>query len=133
MSALDLLADDFPHGTVEGHGRGCRGSICPGRSVFGWSCAQALVRYRGDWLFRKRVDAGMGAADIAAVEAEERRITAQAVRALRRATTERTVSVPAPVARPATLKPQRGGERKSGTTRTNARPSRTGRRRRCYR
>ena len=89
MSALDLLDDTFPHGTVEGHARGCRGAVCPGKALFGWSCAEAWVRYRGDWCYRKRVDAGMGAAEIAAVAAEEARINAEAVRALRRATNKR--------------------------------------------
>lgn len=71
MSGLDLLEDGFPHGTLEGYERGCHGEICPSKGEHGWSCAGAVIRYRGDWVFRKRVDAGMGPAEIAVLDREE--------------------------------------------------------------
>lgn len=57
MSGLDLLEDGFPHGTVEGHRLGCKGSICA-RNEIGDTCSQAAIRYAGDWEYRKAVDAG---------------------------------------------------------------------------
>lgn len=57
MSAADQLDDDFPHGTVEGYRRGCKGKICPGVADAGQSCSQAWTRYNADYRYRKEVDA----------------------------------------------------------------------------
>jgi len=59
MTAVDLLSDSFPHGTKEGYEQGCRGGWCPSKNAGGDSCVQASIRYRGDWEYRKAVDAGL--------------------------------------------------------------------------
>ncbi len=95
--SVELLEDGFPHGTIHGHEQGCRGRICPGREAYGWSCAEAMVRFRGDWGFRKRVMAGLGPAEIAAVEAQEAveaREVERAARRAERAAQRRLVAVP---------------------------------------
>lgn len=70
MSASDILFDaSLPHGTKEGYAVGCRGSHCPGVEWFGISCERAHMRYSSDYNYRKRIDAGMPAADIAAADA----------------------------------------------------------------
>lgn len=81
MSGLDLLVDGFPHGTIEGHTAGCRGEICPAKREHGWSCAGAVIRFRGDFVFRRRVEAGMGPSEIAAADAEDARVAREAERA----------------------------------------------------
>lgn len=49
-----MLDDSFPHGTVDGYNRGCKGSHCPAPM----SCRDVRTRYHADWGFRKAVDAG---------------------------------------------------------------------------
>jgi hypothetical protein len=69
MSSADLFEDGFPHGTKEGYDKGCRGhGSCPGVLEFGRSCNQASMHYSGDYEYRKRVDAGLGPAEIAELE-----------------------------------------------------------------
>ena len=78
MSALDMLEDGFPHGTVDGYTRGCRTNHCPAPIT----CSVVRTRYVSDWAFRKRVDAGWTAEQITeqdAVEAEAARVVARAV------------------------------------------------------
>lgn len=81
----DMLAPDFPHGTVDGYRRGCRGSMCA--AAIG--CRDVYRRYQGDFSFRRLVDAGMTVAEIAAQDEAEREAAAQrdkeAARAQRRA------------------------------------------------
>lgn len=60
MSAFDMLDDSFPHGTVEGYNRGCKGSQCPAPMA----CRDVRTRYHADWGFRKAVDAGATAAEL---------------------------------------------------------------------
>lgn len=107
--SVELLEDAFPHGTVEGHEAGCRGRICPGREAYGWSCAEAVLRFRGDWGFRKRVLAGMGPAEIAAEETEVREAERRAAKAARRA--ERAARRPARVARVKRERPRKTDRR----------------------
>jgi len=85
VSALALLEDGFPHGTRDGYDAGCRGRICSGRDLFGRSCSEAAIAYRGDWTYQKRVDAGMSAAEIHALELAE----AEEAKAARRAERKR--------------------------------------------
>lgn len=97
MSALDLLEDGFPHGTREGWEQGCRGKHCPSLEEHGISCTDARLRYQGDYRFRKRVDAGLSVAEIAAAEREDteaEKAAAVAVRAQERA--NRAVAVVKP-------------------------------------
>lgn len=68
MSGADLYEDGFPHSTVEGYNRGCRGNACPGLLENGISCAQTFSRFNGDYGFRKKVGAGMSASEIVAEE-----------------------------------------------------------------
>lgn len=57
----DILHDgNFPHGTPNGYNLGCHGSHCPSAIP----CRDVHTRYRGDWAFRKQVDAGMTPAQI---------------------------------------------------------------------
>ena len=58
MNGLDMIEDTFPHGTIEGHRLGCKSGACPSKAAGGDSCAQAMIRYRGDWEYKKAVDAG---------------------------------------------------------------------------
>lgn len=88
--ASTMLDDSFPHGTLEGHDRGCRGSQCPARI----SCAKFRLRYVSDYGFRKRVDSGWTleqiiAAEYAAetAERERERAAARAARDRQRART----------------------------------------------
>jgi hypothetical protein len=83
MTAADILADGFPHGTVLGYDEGCRTNHCPAPIV----CHVFRTRYVGDWAFRRRVDAGMTAAQIVEQEAAEV-AAAKAARATKRATVE---------------------------------------------
>lgn len=52
MSGRDLEADDFPHGTVDGWERGCKGRWCPSETV---TCLSARTRFLDDWGYRKHV------------------------------------------------------------------------------
>jgi hypothetical protein len=65
-SSYDLYEDGFPHSTVAGHERGCRGSACPGKLEYGFSCSEAATRTAGDWAFGKLVAAGKTPAEISA-------------------------------------------------------------------
>jgi hypothetical protein len=65
-SSYDLYEDGFPHSTVAGHERGCRGSACPGKLEYGFSCSEAVTRTAGDWAFGKLVAAGKTPAEISA-------------------------------------------------------------------
>lgn len=85
MSAFDQLDDSFPHGSVDGHRAGCRGRICPAPV----SCADVYRRYCGDYSFRRRIDAGVTAAEIFESEREEREGVAARDRAAQRAEAER--------------------------------------------
>lgn len=64
MSSADLLEDGFPHGTPAGYQLGCRGSHCGGIEEFGWSCTYAVQQYRGDFQWRRWVEAGKSPAEI---------------------------------------------------------------------
>lgn len=68
MSALDQLDDGFPHGTLEGYRRGCRGSSC-GAAL---PCRDVYRRYNGDFGFRRLVDAGTPLEEILRRDAAER-------------------------------------------------------------
>ncbi|ARC56021.1 hypothetical protein AS850_02900 [Frondihabitans sp. 762G35] len=59
MSGRDFEADDFPHGTLEGYARGCRGTHC---EATGMTCSETQRRYQGDWQFRRALDAERAAA-----------------------------------------------------------------------
>lgn len=61
MSAIDLLEDSFPHGALDGHLQGCKTAHCPAPI----SCTDMKRRYDSDWSFRKRVDGGWTAAELA--------------------------------------------------------------------
>lgn len=81
MSA-DILSDPtYPHGTVEGFTRGCRGSHCPGPMI----CREVHHRYQGDYAFRKAIDAGQTAAEVLHAEQEAVRAAEHARRAAIRA------------------------------------------------
>jgi len=75
-TALDMLEDGFPHGTVDGYTAGCRTNHCPAPI----RCAVFKRRYDSDYGFRKRVDAGWTVAELAA---EDARKAAEAVEAAR--------------------------------------------------
>lgn len=68
MSSRIILDDTFPHGSPGGYQAGCHGARCP--AVM--SCRDVHVRYRGDWNFRKLVDAGLTPTEIIAQEAQKR-------------------------------------------------------------
>lgn len=68
MSAFDLLDDSFPHGTVDGHRRGCRGATCPAPLA----CRDVKRRYDGDYGFKRQVDAGVSLVEILRRDAAER-------------------------------------------------------------
>jgi len=62
MNGSDVLLDDgsFPHGTPQGWEDGCRGGSCPAAREDGLlSCAQAKIRYNGDFAYKRMVDGGM--------------------------------------------------------------------------
>jgi len=64
-------APNFPHGTPSGFDAGCRSAACSGAVLSGITCRDAKRRYVGDWRFRVRMDEGMAAGDILALEAAE--------------------------------------------------------------
>ncbi len=68
MSAFDLLDDTFPHGTVEGHRRGCRGAACPAPLA----CRDVKRRYDGDYGFKRQIDAGVPLEEILRRDATQR-------------------------------------------------------------
>ena len=71
-ATLDILSDDFPHGTVTGHRSGCKTNHCPAPIP----CHEFARRVVSDWQFSKRVAAGWSVVELHAAdvsEAEERR------------------------------------------------------------
>jgi hypothetical protein len=81
MTAADMLEDTFPHGTVRGYDQGCRTNHCPAPIT----CTVFRTRYVSDWGFRKRVDAGWTAEEIADWDAREAAKAVEAERAAREA------------------------------------------------
>jgi hypothetical protein len=82
VSMYDILDDRFPHGTVKGYDRGCRTNHCPAPIA----CHVFRTRYVGDFAFRRLVDAGWTAGQIAekeTAEAEEARRAERQSRARR--------------------------------------------------
>jgi hypothetical protein len=70
MQPLDvLLAPDFPHATPEGYRQGCRGAVCSGRELYGFTCAQAHIRAAGDYRYSRWVEAGLTPADVVRLDA----------------------------------------------------------------
>ncbi len=71
---------DFPHGTPHGAAMGCKSAHCP--AVL--PCRDVAQRYRGDFAFRRQIDAGLSVAEIlesertATVKAEHQRRDAAA-------------------------------------------------------
>ena len=51
-------ADGIIHGTPAGAAAGCRGIECPNHRTELMTCRQAAQRYRGDYAYKKLVDAG---------------------------------------------------------------------------
>lgn len=87
-----ILDEPLEHGTPAGYKAGCKGiGGCDPDAP--WTCAQAMQRYRGDWTFKRRVDAGMTPAEIAELEAAERR--EQRMRTRAEATTATPVAIDA--------------------------------------
>lgn len=58
---LDRLEDGFPHGTIQGEGRGCTASDCPARPM---RCRDVARRYKQDLTFRRLYDAGLRGDDL---------------------------------------------------------------------
>lgn len=81
MSANIIHDGNFPHGTPNGYNLGCHGSHCP--SVI--PCRDVHTRYRGDWAFRKLIDAGMTVEQIAAEEEKQAQEAAHAALRAKRA------------------------------------------------
>lgn len=99
MSALDILEDGFPHGTMDGYRLGCKTAHCPAPI----SCSQVRTRYASDWEFRKRVDAGWTLEQLAQADAAEaaaarpvKRAVARPVRAPRKAKAAKPKPAPKP-------------------------------------
>lgn len=59
-----LLTPDFPHGTVEGFDRGCKGGACPAAIP----CRDVRRRYLSDLDFRRLVDAGVPLDEIKSID-----------------------------------------------------------------
>ncbi|MFT4284312.1 MAG: hypothetical protein QM598_05700 [Protaetiibacter sp.] len=55
---------DFPHGTPHGAAMGCKSAHCPAALP----CRDVAQRYRGDFAFRRQIDAGMNVAEILETE-----------------------------------------------------------------
>jgi hypothetical protein len=64
MTPADIYAEDFPHGTPAGFTQGCRGSKCANHGSEWPTCKEANLRYQGDYVYRRRVDAGMTLAEL---------------------------------------------------------------------
>jgi hypothetical protein len=64
MTHADIYAGDFPHGTPAGFALGCRGATCANHATEWPTCKEANLRYQGDYMYRKRVDAGMTLAEL---------------------------------------------------------------------
>lgn len=64
-----MIADpSIVHGTPTGHDAGCRGANCTNHRTDLLTCTQAWTRYRGDYRYMKRVDAGLTPEGIVAAE-----------------------------------------------------------------
>jgi hypothetical protein len=83
--ASTLLDDSYPHGTLEGSRRGCRGSHCPAKI----SCANVRIRYGSDYAFAKRIDNGWTLDQIIAAENAAATAERERERAAARATRDR--------------------------------------------
>jgi len=92
MGAADRLADDFPHGTVDGFRGGCRTSTCPAPLP----CRDVYRRYQGDYGFRRLVDDGVTLEEILRRDAVEREGIEKRDRAANR--TGRATATTAPAA-----------------------------------
>lgn len=68
MHTIDIIGDQFPHGTPRGFTEGCRGAACPALI----SCRDIHTRYAGDWSFKRLIDAGTPLEEIIARERAER-------------------------------------------------------------
>lgn len=111
-----MIVDVSEHGTPEGYRQGCRGrGACDPAQP--WTCMDAWTRYRGDLTYRRRVDAGLSPAEIAAADAEDRKAD------LRRQREAKLVSAAAPVkvAR-APREPRVPRERKAATPKLRMAP-----------
>lgn len=90
------VPDPIPHGTLTGHASGCRSdATCPMTHENQRTCKQIDVLYRGDYRFRKQIDAGLTPAQIleaeraAEAEAKEARIAARIAAAQPKTPTKR--------------------------------------------
>ena len=88
MTALDMLDDSFPHGTMNGYRQGCKTGHCTAPIT----CSTVRTRYVSDWAFRKRVDAGWTAAQIQEADAAEAEAAKVAARAERRRDREKAAA-----------------------------------------
>lgn len=62
-----MIRDIAVHGTPAGNRQGCKGRLeCDPDQP--WTCGDAMIRYRGDLTYRRRVDAGMTPQEIAAAD-----------------------------------------------------------------
>lgn len=66
MTANIIHDPSFPHGDRSGYGLGCRGAHCPADVA----CRDVHRRYISDWAYRKQIDSGMNAVQIAQAEQE---------------------------------------------------------------
>lgn len=106
MSAVDQLDDTFPHGTLEGYQRGCKGSQCAGLI----SCRDVYRRYAGDFAFKRAIDAGTPLEEIVRQDQERLDGIRQRDRAAARQQAQEsspTPPAPAPAKAPAAKKARR--------------------------
>jgi hypothetical protein len=96
MHAADMLEDSFPHGTPDGYANGCRGAHCP--SVM--SCRDVYSRYKGDWGFKRAIDAGTPLEEILRREAAAREGVEARDRAAARAERAKPAKTPKPKTTP---------------------------------
>lgn len=92
MSSNIIYDPTFPHGTRTGYRDGCRGAHCPSTIP----CRDVYRRYNGDYGYKKRIDSGLTAAEIAEIEARQAHELAQQAKPKRRKTksTGRTRPLP---------------------------------------
>lgn len=81
MNASIIHDPNFPHGSPEGFQKGCHGSHCPAPVI----CRDVFIRFQGDYVFRRALDAGMTAAEFVATEQERAQEAAQAAKEARQA------------------------------------------------
>lgn len=65
----DLLADGFPHGTLEGERAGCSTSVCPGTPL---TCTEVASSYRTDIKFKRLYTTGLRGQELLDVYREGR-------------------------------------------------------------